>query len=199
MTAPAQTTSGVGRSITTVVVVCLVLAALATFVWNAIETSSARVNATTEANSVFSAGTVDLAQPNTLVELLFDATNLYPGAELAGCVVVEYRGSVPADVRLHAQMLGGSGLDEFIDMRATTPAVDTCDDVTIESAALLPAIYDGTLGTFWRTHNSYGSGIDLGEMSAGDLAVLHVTAGLIDDNDAQGRTTDFSLTVEARP
>lgn len=199
MTAPARTNSSVGRSIATVLAICLVLAALATFVWNAIETSGARVNATTEANSVFAAGTVDLAQPSTVVELLFDATNLYPGSELAGCVVVEYRGSVPADVRLHAQVLGGSGLDEFVDMRATMPAVDSCDDVTIESAALLPALYSGTLSTFWRTHNSYGAGVDLGEMSAGDLAVLHVTAGLIDDNDAQGRTTNFSFTVEARP
>lgn len=174
----------------------LVLAALGVFVWNAVETSSARVNATTSANSLFSAGTVDLAQPNTVVQLLFDASNLFPGVELDGCVEVEYRGSIPANVRLHAQTLGGTGLDQFIDIRATLQDADSCEGVTTGDR---PAVYEGTLGQFWRRHNTYGDGVDLGQMSTSDRAVLHVTASLQDNNDAQGLTTDFSLTVEARP
>lgn len=180
----------------TILVIVVVTASLATFVWNAIETSTARVNATTSANSVFSAGTVELAQPFTVVELLFDADNMYPGGEVTGCVEVDYRGSVPADVRLHANLLGGSGLDEFITMRITRPNVETCDDQIGTDG---PTVYRGTLGDFWREHNTYRSAVVLGEMQADDRVVLHATAVLLDDNAAQGLDTDFSLTVEARP
>ncbi len=185
-----------GRRWTGALFTLLILGALGVFVWNAVETSSARVNATTSANSVFSAGTVDLAQPNTVVDLLLDANNLYPGTEVEGCVVVEYRGSIPADVRLHARMVGGTGLDEYVDIRVTLPPIDDCDTPIPADS---PTIYEGTLDRFWRTHHSYGAGIGLAEMTTSDFAVLHVAARLQDDNNAQGRTTDFTLTVEARP
>lgn len=175
---------------------CLVLGALGVFVWNAVETSSARVNATTSANSVFSAGTVDLAQPNTVVELLLDANNLFPGTEIDGCVEIEYRGTIPADVRLHARLVGGTGLDTFIDLRVTLPPTDSCDTPLPAGS---PVIFEGTLDRFWRSHSSYAAGIGLAEMTTSDIAVLHVVAGLQDDNDAQGLVTDFTLTVEARP
>lgn len=195
MTAPTQAPTR-RRWGPTILVVVVVLFSLVTFIWNAIETSSARVNATTSANSVFTAGTVDLVQPFTAVELIFDATNMYPGAEVVGCVEVEYRGSVPASVRLHANRLGGTGLEQYIQMRAVLPPAATCEAVTEPGEV---AIYDGSLEDLWRTHGSYRGGITLGEMNQDDRIVLHVTAELLDDNAAQGLTTDFSLTLEARP
>lgn len=196
MNAQATERSATRRLGPTILIAVLVLGSLATFIWNAVETSTARVNATTSANSVFNAGTVDLAQPFTVVDLLFDANNLFPGAEVEGCVEVDYRGSVPADVRLHAQMVGGTGLEQFVDIRVTLPDVATCDDVGDDKGRLF---FVGSLGEFWRMHNTYGDGVELAEMTAGDRGVLHVAATLIDDNAAQGLTTDFSLTVEARP
>lgn len=196
MTAPATTRPARRKWGPTILVVVVVIGSLATFVWNAIETSTARVNATTSANSVFSAGTVDLAQPFTVVELLFDADNLYPGVEVTGCVEVDYRGSVPADVRLHSQRLGGTGLEEYVTVRFIQSSSETCDDDGVADGS---GIYEGTLGTFWREHGSYRNGIAVGQMQTGDRVVLHATASLVDDNTAQGLDTDFSLTVEARP
>lgn len=196
MSAPTTERSVLRRYAPPIIVAVVVLGSLATFIWNAVETSTARVNATTSANSVFSAGTVDLAQPFTTVELLFDANNLYPGNVLDGCVEVDYRGSLTADVRLHGRMLGGTGLDEFVDVRVTLPDVETCDEVGDERGRPL---FVGTLGDFWRRHDSYGDGVALAKMATGDRGILHVSATLQDDNAAQGLTTDFALTVEARP
>ncbi len=184
------------RTLPTVVLSVIVLGAIGTFLWNAVETSTARVNATTSANSMFSAGTVDLAQPFTVVDLLFDANNLFPGTEIEGCVEVEYRGSLPADIRLHGRTMGGTGLDEFVDIRITLPQVATCDDVAESKGRLY---FVGTLAEFWRAHDSYHKGLPLTEMTTGQTAVLHVTANLVDDNAAQGLRTDFAMTVEARP
>lgn len=176
--------------------IAVVLLAIGVFAWNAIETSTARVNATTSTESVFSAGTVDLAQIGTVVDLLFDVDNLYPGREIEGCVEIEYRGSVPADVRLHARSLGGSGLERFVDVQVRLPRAESCDDVGEARGA---TIYDGRLGNLAIAHGSYATGFQLGEMTTADSMVLHVVATLIDDNAAQGLTTEFSMTIEARP
>lgn len=196
MTAPITEDRPTRRTLPTVILTAIVLGAIAVFLWNAVETSTARVNATTSANSMFSAGTVDLAQPFTVVDLLFDANNLFPGAEIEGCVEVEYRGSLPADVRLYSRTLGGTGLDEFVDIRITLPEVATCDDVRESKGRLY---FVGTLAEFWRGHDSYHKGLRLTEMTTGQTAVLHVAANLVDDNAAQGLRTDFAMTVEARP
>ena len=176
--------------------VAIVLVALMIFVWNAVQTSGARVNATTSTESIFSAGTVDLAQIGSVVELLFDVDNLYPGKEVVGCVEIEYRGSVPADVRLHARALGGTGLEQFIDVEILGRGSATCEGVDETSQ---DSMFDGVLADVERRHGSYADGLLLGEMTASDSVVVRVLAELIDDNAAQGLTTEFSMTVEARP
>jgi hypothetical protein len=176
--------------------VAIVLVALMIFVWNAVQTSGARVNATTSTESIFSAGTVELAQIGSVVELLFDVNNLYPGKEVVGCVEIEYRGSVPADVRLHARSLGGTGLEEYVDVEIALLRSATCEEAEVRPQS---AMFDGALADVELRHGSYKDGLRLGEMTASDSVVVRVLAQLMDDNEAQGLTTEFSMTVEARP
>lgn len=177
--------------------VLLVVASIIVLVWNAVSTSSARVNATTSGSSFFSAGTIELAQPDTAVELLFDTDGLYPGRTAYGCVEIEYRGSIPASVRLHADRLGGSGLESLVELRISDVTIDGCADADPDRGQL---VYDGRLEGLWIAHPSYRDAIVLDEsMEAGDRFALFATAGVVDDNAAQGLTTEFAITVEARP
>ena len=177
--------------------VLVVLASGVVFVWSAVSTSTARVSGTTSGNSFFAAGTVDLAQPGTAVELLFNADGLFPGLEARGCVEIEYGGSIPSSVRLHAKRLGGDGLEDFIDLHIVMATAGDCESAD-ELAGV--AVFDGGLGQMWRQHFSYDSAIVLDrEMEASDRLVLQAAAVVLDDNAAQGLTTDFAITVEARP
>ena len=177
--------------------VLIVVASIVVFVWSAVSTSSARVNATTSGNSFFTAGTIDLVQPDTAIELLFDADGLYPGGSTSGCVEIEYRGSIPVSVRLHADRVGGTGLESFIDLRIDDVTPDGCEVASPEADR---TVYDGRLARLWRTHSSYRDALELrGAMEPGDRMALLATAEVIDDNDAQGLTTEFTITVEARP
>ena len=113
-----------------------VIAAGVLLVWSAISTSSAKVVASTSGTSFFTAGTVALTQPDTVVELLFDADGLYPEISISGCVEIEYSGSVPAAVRLHGQPLGGSGLESFVDFEVRERSASCGEDTRPGSADL---------------------------------------------------------------
>lgn len=174
-----------------------VMLSAVTLVWNAASTSSARVSATTSGTSFFTTGVVDLAQPNSVVELLFDADGLYPGLDVSGCVEIEYRGSIPASVRLHAAHLGGSGLEAFVELRVTTVAAETCADA---EESLGTVAFAGPLPSLWSDHPDYDRALVLRpEMVAGERVVIIANATVVDDNQAQGLGVDFAFTVEARP
>ena len=185
------------RRIIGVVAAVVVTGAAALLVINAISTSSARVSATTSGSSFFAAGTVVLTQPDAAVELLFDADNLYPGLEVEGCVTVEYSGSVPGSIRIHGELRGGSGLEDYIDFVLLSAQGDTCEG--IDDVATTPR-FDGRLSSFWAAHGNYAEAIELvAAARPGDRVVLQAFATVADDNRAQGRTTDFRLTIEVRP
>lgn len=175
----------------------VVLGSLGVVVWNAVATSSARVNATTTGSSFFSAGTIDIFQPNLAVELLFDADGLFPGRPTTGCVEVAYQGSIASSVRLHAERLGGTGLEDFIQLDITSIATDGCPE---DEPVTGSRVYSGLLADLQSDHPNYSSAIVLDdEMEAGDRLVLFAVAEVVDDNDAQGLTTVFNITLEARP
>ena len=191
-----STPSPLGRGLKAAAAVIVVIS-IAVFVWNAVATSTARVTATTSGNSFFSAGTIDLVQPDTAVELLFDADGLYPGRTTSGCVEIEYRGSIPASVRLHADRVGGTGLESFIDLRIIDITPAGCAAADADSGR---PVYDGRLDRLWRVHPNYRTALVLREaMQPGDRIALFATASVVDDNAAQGLTTEFTITVEARP
>ena len=193
-----STPSGLVRGLKAAAAVVVVVS-IAVFVWSAVATSTARVTATTSGSSFFAAGTIDLVRPDTAVELLFDADGLYPGRTTSGCVEIEYRGSIPASVRLHADRVGGTGLDSFIDLRISDITVSGCAAGTGEHQSDR-RVFDGRLDRLWRVHPTYRDALVLREeMMPGDRIALFATAGVVDDNAAQGLTTEFTITVEARP
>jgi hypothetical protein len=174
-----------------------VIGAAVVLIASAISTSSARVSANTSGQSFFAAGTVSLRQPDAAVEMLFDADGLYPGVEVTGCVDIEYTGSVPAALRVHGERLGGTGLDDYVDLRMQV-APGGCTASADEDAGT--TIYDARLATMWLRHADYDSGVTVASaVRPGDRLALHASATIADDNRAQGLTTDFSITIEARP
>ncbi len=172
----------------------VVLLAAGVVVWSAVTTSSARVAATTSGDGFFAAGEVELNQPDARVDLLFDADGLYPGREVTGCVLLAYDGSLPASVRLHGRRTSGTGLDEYVDLQVTLG--DDCEGEAPDSTP----IFDGRLSSLWTSHGAYDRGVDvLPAARPGDRVAIWATAEVADDNRAQGLTTTFTLTVEARP
>ena len=184
--------------IVTSLAVVVVLGAAIVVVVSAISTSSARVTASTTGSSFFAAGTIDLSQPDSAVDLLFDTDGLYPGTDVSGCVVIEYNGSLPSTVRLHASKQGGTGLEDFVELELRLRGSSTCDDAPV--AATGPTVFTGLLSRLWATHPTYDRGVELvPAMAPEDRIALVAVASVVDDNAAQGLTTDFTITIEARP
>ena len=172
----------------------VVLAAAAVVVWSAIDTSTARVAATTSGDSFFAAGEVALNQPDATVDLLFEDDGLYPGREVTGCVLVSYDGTLPASVLLHGRRTSGTGLDDYIDLRVSL--ADDCDQAPAADAT----VFDGRLSRLWTAHGAYDRGVlVIATARPGDQVAIWASAEVADDNRAQGLTTTFTLTVEARP
>ena len=170
------------------------LAAAVALVIGGIRTSLAEVTASTSSTGLFSAGSIELEQVGEGVELLFDEDLLYPGVKADACVEVVYRGSVPADVRVYAQPLGGTGLDQYIRFELWT-SNRPCPGGEPAGAPL----FGETLLDFWQTHGDYRSGVDLGRLEQDQTVTMMARAELFDDADAAGRYTDFAIVVEARP
>jgi hypothetical protein len=143
-----------------------------------------------------SAGTIALESTTSKQQFLFDTTDLYPGRAVEGCVELDYLGSIPGTIRLFAMPATSTGLDRFIDFEvAVSDSRGGCVD---EAARVM--LFDGRLDRFWRAHDRYANGLILGEeVESGSRISVHARAELADDNDAQGRTIDFSMLVEVRP
>lgn len=167
-------------------------------VWSAISTSSARVTATTTSESFFEAGEVSLTQPGDAVELLFDADGLYPGTTVEGCIEIAYTGNIAASVRLHAESVGGTGLEAFVDLGLEVTDGQTCET---DGGELTPTvIFDGRLQGLWDRHPNFDAGVVVRDSTRPeDIFTLRATASVTEDNRAQGLTTEFVITIEARP
>jgi hypothetical protein len=179
----------------------LVIVAGLIVMWSSITTSTARLSASTGGSGFFSAGTVELDRPERTVALLFDADGLYPGQVVSSCVTIEYEGSLEADIRLHAARSGGTALEEHVVLRLWVDRGGSCPeplDGTVRPADR-PA-FDGLLGDLWRAHPDFAVGLPLlADAGAGDSFALWGEAVLTGGDEAQGLTTDFTVTIEARP
>ncbi len=181
----------------------VVLSAGLVLVWSAVATSTARLTASTGAEGFFSAGTVIIEQPGVAVDLLFDADLLVPDQVASGCVVVDYQGSIPANVHLHGRLLGGTGLEDYVEVRFTELPSTTCPDAFDNGqtdGAGVTARYGGRLDAFLTEHGGHADGIVLESAAErGDRVVVWADAWLVSDDRAQGLVTEFALVVEARP
>jgi len=177
-------------------VAAVVVIAAGIVAWSTFTTSTARVSATTDADSLFEAGTLTLDRPDDSVSLLLNADGLYPGLEATGCVELAYDGSIPASIRLHGAPAGGTGLEEYVDivLEQSRPG-GSCP-----SFGPADPVFDGRLAGLWRRHPSYGRGFVMApDATAGTRLALRASATVIDDNDAQGLATEFVITIEVRP
>ena len=183
------------RAVLSLVGALVVLGAAAVVVWSVATTSSARVSASTGGEGFFSAGTVELTRHDSSVSLRIDADGLFPGAVVPGCLAVDYTGSIPAEIRLHGARTGGTGLARYVELRLRLRRSGSCDEAGTGAAT----VFSGGLAELWTAHPTYADGLDLGSVVPGDRLVLEADLWLVDDDDAQGRTTEFLITVEARP
>lgn len=169
------------------------------FVWSVLVTSQGRVTAVTaNRGNLFATGYIEL-DTDSVTRLLFDASGLYPGPVLEQCITVSYAGTIgDVAVRLHAQMVGGTGLDDFVATRFQVGrggGEGSCTGFRAERT-----IFDGTLAELGAAHPDFEGGAVVWEQAQpGDQLTLRATAEIVDDNAAQGLTTEFMLTVEARP
>lgn len=194
------------RTVVIVTASALMLLAAFMLMWSVATTSTAQLSASTSGDAFFSAGTVELDQPETTVALLFDTGGLYPGRTVRSCVHVAYEGSIPADIRLHADRSGGTGLEEHMELRLVEASRQGCpDDPAAEPEGDelgdpgLP-VFTGLLEDLWLAHPDYGSGLVLLEgAERGDRLVLDAEIEMVGGDEAQGLTTEFAVIIEARP
>ncbi len=197
------------RSLLAPVAAIVVVGAAVVLIWSGVSTSSAQLTASTGTEGLFAAGTVSLDREGGLVNLLFDVDGLVPGRVATGCVVVDYHGSLPAVLRLHGERVGGDGLDEFVDIRlwqrraASCPSVDSRFDTGAAVGGVTGGreeVFTGRLANLWRQHPDYATGLELPPaLRAGDQLVIEAEVELVSDDAAQGKTTEFNISLEARP
>lgn len=188
----------VRRALVRLVAAGVLIAAIVVLGLNVVRTSSARIAASTDTTGFFTAGVVVLDHADDSRSLHLDADNLYPGLETSGCVDLEYSGNVPVDLRLHGGPSGGTGLDAYLDVDISLEPGGSCDQPPVADA-------DSTnvrdrLQSFGEQHEDYLHGLALADvMAPGDHVAVRLRAWVVDDNRAQGLTTEFVLVVEARP
>ncbi len=170
-----------------------VLIAAALVVWSAAVTSTARVRASTGTLGLLTAGDISLTKVRPEARLVLEADGLFPGVTTANCMEVDYGGTLPSSVRLHGAIVGGTGLDGFTELTlAVGPGCDTGQPA--------PPLFDGTLADLAATHPDYGRGLVLDPQARpGQRLALWAEATIVDDDRAQGLTTEFQIVMEARP
>lgn len=188
----------------------VVIGAVLVLIWSAAVTSTARISAATEVRGFFSAGTVTLDRPRSSANLILDASLLYPGRVARGCVVVDYKGTLPASVRLHGKLTGGDGLERFIELRMTRldqaacprfealiDALPTDEQLGGDAAEL---IFAGRLDELLTGSGNYDDGLVVEPAATADQRfVLVAEAWVAAGDEAQGLETEFAFIVEARP
>ena len=185
----------------------LIVAAAIVVAWSAVTTSTARLSASTSGSGSFSAGNVELTQAGSSVALLFDADGLYPGRVIASCVAIDYEGSIPARIRLHASKAGGTGLEDYVELRLWVRPAGECPETEevqspdqVSDLAIGEPRFQGFLGELWRTHGDFEQGLELqASAESGDRLVIEAEVELVDDEAAQGLVTEFTMVLEARP
>lgn len=179
------------------VLAAIAAVALAVTLLYSARTSGAQFTASTNNSSnEFWAGqidvTTDLVQP-----ILLNSDSLYPGLEIQECMQVAYVGTIEGvSTRMYANAVSGGLADYLQIVIEKVDGVDSCDDPNQGVATI---IFDGSLTEFAAVHGDYNSGYDLGLSEPGAQTVLRVSAEVVDDNDAQGLSADFSFFLEGRP
>lgn len=201
ITEPVTERSAV-RRLATVAAPLLAAAALTVVTLTGLSSARGRIAASTSSQSLMGAGSIDLVvgsgSSQALEQLAFDETGLYAGQILERCLTVTVHGSFDeAAIRLHAQETGGNGLSSFID--ASVQRGSGTDPECTDFMASSP-MYTGPLDQLLGSHSTFASGLPVAEPAVVDQqTTVRIRLEVVDDNDAQDRTTTFDLLFEARP
>lgn len=177
-----------------------VVVAVSALGFAAVRSSGARFVAVSENDgSLLSAARIDLV-PGTTAHVRFDARGVNPGVVMERCIAVTYRGTiVPSLVRLHGAVVGGSGLEAYIEATVDTGTGGSgghCDGFTADGTGR----YRDTLAGLAAEHGDFAHGIaEWRATTAGATRVYRVRVEVLGDNAAQGRSTDFDLMWEVGP
>ena len=174
--------------------------------WSTIETASARFSGSTSSeNSLFEAASIELTVDDDGGEssrLLVEADGLYPGLVIERCLVVTHRGSLDdVSVRLFGSTSGtadsGEDLAPYLLSEVQLGSGSSPDCVGFQPR---DEVYAGRLSELWRQHGTFDDGLLLiPEAGDGDAVTVRLGFEVESDDRAQGLTTAFVVTVEARP
>jgi hypothetical protein len=122
------------------------------------------------------------------------------GVVMERCIAVTFRGTiVPSVVRLHGAVVGGSGLEAYIDATVDTGTGGSsghCDGFTADGTAR----YHDTLAGLAADHGDFAHGVtEWRATRAGATNVYRVRVEVLGDNAAQGKSTGFDLRWEVGP
>jgi len=151
-------------------------------------TFSAFSSTTDNTGNSFEAGTVYI-EDNDAGSAMYTVANQKPGDTVQACILLTYRGTLPADVHLYTTSAinpVGQYIDLTVEKGTGSGAFPSCTGFTAEST-----IYTGTLSNFAATANTYASGVAAypgaqTQWNQNDTLVYRFTLTLQDDNNANG-------------
>ena len=158
---------------------------------------------TTMGANSWTGGTVALG--NTPATALFSLTGLIPGSFGDACVVTDYTGTVPAQVRLYlkASDLGGTGLAPFLTLQIEqgTGSNSGCSDFVRTTTAYNAVGLTDTTKTFTAfsaAAGNYANGVGGWAATPGSSRTYRFSWQLQDNNAARTLTATAAFTWEAQ-
>lgn len=176
------------------------------------ESTSARFSSSTGGTGTISAAQLELDLDSTNIdhaELPLSNTILAPDQPISTCADVSLSGSAPAQARLYATIVDGTGLEDYTIARVVVQRgsclglgfITSVEDLDPDDGTL---VYDGPLSALLDVAATDGSGTGAGVVLANQLLpteqlAVSVSLWLPEDppNAAQGLWFDVDLWVEA--
>lgn len=171
-------------------------------------TWSAFSDTTDNSGNTFASGTVVIGDDDGGSTAMFTMSGLKPGDTDSACIVVDYSGSLPANVSMYGST-SGTGLDQYLDVKVTrgtkVGAFDSCasfvPDLTNYIGQGPGVVYQDTLQNY--PDNFAGALADPPSggpetWTSGETHAYRFDVTLQNDNNAQGKDATQTFTWEAR-
>ena len=157
--------------------------------------SQAAFTATTDSTSSFTTHSVTLTDDDS-GSALFNITGMTAGDSVVDCITVTYAGTaLPAPVRLHATTTGT--LDTYLDTTIEIGdggSFGDCTGFTPDST-----LFNNTLANLSTTHTNWATGLATHTAAVNPTAkTFRITVTVQNDNNAQGLTTNATITFETQ-
>ncbi|MEM7326246.1 MAG: hypothetical protein AAF531_24390 [Actinomycetota bacterium] len=164
-----------------------------------IRTSSARFTASTgNRGNLWEAAEIALAvdeEGTGTADLFLSGADVHTGTALQNCVLIDLQASTDMPrLRVHGEILADNGLAPYFDILIERGSVEGgCDRFTTTDE-----VYRGTLLLLATNHGSFDQGVSIVD-PAQQPTPLRFSGSIQDTNEAQGRTLDYTVHVEAKP